>query len=194
MDPVYWAIILLLAGLLVAVIEMFIPSAGILGVLAAVLLIAGIVVGFVDSLQTGAIMLIATAVVVPLLLVALIKIWPSTPIGRRILVPPKKHEDLMPIGEHLDAIRKLTDKVGRAKTKMLPSGMVVIDGVAYDAISDGFAIEQGDPVKVVAVRFNRIYVQPYNPEDELTTDFQDPELLDRSLDELGLESMEDPNP
>ncbi len=191
MDPFYWAFILTAMGLLVVVVEMFIPSAGLLGVLAAVFLISGIVVGFVDSMQTGSLVLMVTAIALPIMFAALVKVWPSTPIGRRILNKAMTRDEVMPIDTFLDEIKRLVDKVGRAKTKMLPSGIVIIENRQYDAISDGFAIEPGDAVKVVAIRFNRIYVQPYNPEDDITTHFNDDKLLERNLDEIGLDAFDD---
>ncbi len=186
MDPLYWSIALIACGLIVVVLEVFIPSAGVLGVLAAVLVVSGIAVGFVDSFQTGAVMLLVTSLLLPVLFVVMVKVWPNTPIGRLILVQPPKSEDVIPVNEHLDAIKKLVNKVGYAKSKMLPSGIIAIDGVQYDAVSEGFAIEAGEPVKVIEIRSNRIYVQPYNPEDDLETHFNSPDLLERSIEELGL--------
>ncbi|MEZ6094259.1 MAG: NfeD family protein [Pirellulaceae bacterium] len=190
MDPFYWAYILLGVGLLIVVVELFVPSAGILGVLASVFLISSVIVGFVDSMQTGAIVLLILLVSLPLMFLALVKIWPYTPLGRRILAKPATRDEIMPRDEYTEHIQHLVGKVGRAKTKMLPSGIVIIDDRQHDAVSDGFAIEPGDPVKVVAVKFNRIYIQPYNPEDDITTNFNDDTLLDKNIEDLGLESFD----
>jgi membrane-bound serine protease (ClpP class) len=100
----------------------------------------------------------------------------------------------MPNASHYKRKASLEGQLGIAKTKMLPSGMVVINGEKYDAISDGFPIEAGDPIKVVEVRENRIYVQPYDGmvEDVSNLPVRDRDILSQPIEELGLESLDDP--
>jgi hypothetical protein len=43
---------------------------------------------------------------------------------------------------------------------MLPSGLVLIDGKSYDAVSDGMAIEPGQAIIVVSVSTQRLVVRP----------------------------------
>ena len=49
-----------------------------------------------------------------------------------------------------------------ARGTMLPSGLVVIEGKTYDAVSEGMAIEAGQTVLVVAVSTQRLVVRPDN--------------------------------
>ena len=88
MDPLYWSLILVAVGLTVIVLELFIPSAGVLGIIAAILLISGVVVGFISGIQTGLIVFLAVLIILPVMFSILIKAWPHTPIGRRILIGP----------------------------------------------------------------------------------------------------------
>lgn len=192
MDPLIAAIILLVLGLLFIVLELFVPSAGILGILAGVCLTAGIVMGFFHSFPTGVVMLLVVVLAMPIVLALMIRIWPSTPIGRRILVKPPTKDEVLPVGNHLDELRETLGKVAIAKTKMLPSGIVVIDQRQFDAVCEGFAVEPGDKVRVVAVRSNRLYVQPYDPNEDLATKFGDGNLHDKSLEEFGIDSLEEP--
>ena len=53
MDPLTWALLLVIVGFLIMFLELFVPSAGILGILAAACLISGVVLGFMHSLSTG---------------------------------------------------------------------------------------------------------------------------------------------
>ena len=71
---------------------------------------------------------------------------------------------------------------------MLPSGQVVIDGEKFDAISEGFPIEPGDRIIVSDVRGNRIYVEPYEGEDE--TEDQDLPVRDRESLEQPIEDFD----
>lgn len=191
----YWALILLLAGLCAVALELFVPSAGIIGIIAGTLIVAGIVVGFMDSLNTGALTLMIAVIALPVLLTAMFKLWPHTPLGKRILLKDLKPEDVLPKKSHYKKRNdSLVGKLGIAKTKMLPSGIVVIDGEKFDAISEGFAIDQGDAVKIVAVREHRIYVQPYDGDvnDASELPVRDRDILSRPIEELGIDSIDDP--
>ncbi len=195
MEPLYLSIILIGAGLAIVLLELFVPSAGILGVLAAVCLISGIVLGFMDGVVTGIVMLIITLLSVPLILAVMIKICASTPIGRRILIGrAESPDDVLPKSDYLDEIRGMVGQLGIAKTKMLPSGMVMVNGKKYDALSEGLPVEQGDAIKVVAIKGNRIVVIPFDGEDVDTDDLpaRDNDILSQPIEELGLDSFDDP--
>ena len=192
---IYWALLLLAIGLCVVVLELFLPSAGMLGILAGALIVTSIVLGFMDGLKTGALMLLITVIALPTLLGVMVKIWPHTPLGKLILLKDLKPEDVLPNqSQRKERKTNLEGQLGVAKTKMLPSGIVIINGEKYDAISEGFAVEAGDPIKVTSVRENRIYVQPYDgtvvdPED---LPARDRDILAQPIEELGLESLDDP--
>lgn len=190
MDPFFWSMILVALGFAVVALELFVPSAGLLGVVAAVLFISGIITGFFHSLQTGAILLLITTLCLPLLFVLLVKVWPNTPIGRRVLIGQMSEEDVLPVGENYNR-ESLIGKKGVAKTKMLPSGMIKIGDRSYDAVSDGFAIEAGQPIKVVSIKMSRILVQPYDPETEVGN-FDEDDVLSQPIAELGIDPIEDP--
>lgn len=182
--------ILVALGFGVVVLELFVPSAGLLGVVAAIFLISGIVTGFFHSMQLGAILLLFTTLCLPLFFALLVKVWPNTPIGRRILIGKMNEEEVMPVREHYKRDSLIGQK-GIAKTKMLPSGMIKIGDRSYDAVSDGFAIEAGQPIKVVAIKMNVIMVQPFDPKDEVP-DFDDDDVLSQSIEELGIDPIDDP--
>ena len=191
----YWALILLLAGLCAVALELFVPSAGIIGIIAATLILSGIVVGFMDGLTTGALMLLIAVIALPVLLTMMFKVWPHTPLGKRILLKDLKSEDVLPKKSHYKKRNdSLVGKLGIARTKMLPSGIVVIDGEKFDAISEGFAIDQGDTVKIVDVREHRIYVQPYEGDvtDAANLPVRDGDILSTPIEELGIDSIDDP--
>jgi membrane-bound serine protease (ClpP class) len=58
-----------------------------------------------------------------------------------------------------DVLSKLVGKRGVAKTLMVPSGQVQIDNVAYDAVSEGPAIEAGQAVVVIKLHTRRLIVR-----------------------------------
>jgi membrane-bound serine protease (ClpP class) len=188
MDPLILAILLLLVGLAVIVMELFVPSAGMLGVLAALLILGGIISSFFHSLVAGASVLAITCLTLPILIALAIKIWPSTPIGRRILIGAMTEQDVLPQSDLQDQLKPLIGRRGIAKTKMLPSGIIVIDDRNYDAISDGFAIEPGTPVEVISIRTKRAVVRPVDPDEPRRVDRDD--VLSQPIDKLGLDPIE----
>ena len=65
MDPLYWSFLLLAVGFAFIVLEVFVPSAGLLGIFAGCFLIAGIVFAFIEGYYTGAIVLLLTFLAIP---------------------------------------------------------------------------------------------------------------------------------
>ena len=188
MEPFYWSMILVALGFGVVLLELFVPSAGILGLVAAILFVSGIAAGYLHSLWLGTTLLAVVACCLLVLFVMMVKVWPSTPLGRRILIGTMSQDEVMPVGEEYEH-EKLVDQKGIAKTKMLPSGMIKIGDRTYDAVSDGFAIEAGQAIKVVAIKMNRILVQPIDA-DTGTQDFSSDDVLSQPFEDLGIDPIE----
>ena len=183
MDYATLSLILLACGILVIVVEMFVPSAGVLGIVAATFLIAGVIVAFLKSLFFGLSILTCTSLAMPILFWLLVKVWPLTPLGKAILM----NDTIEVVPE--STTNTLVGLVGEAKTKMLPSGTVMIDEKPYDAVSEGFAISPGDVVKVISARGNRVYVEPYDGEvdEDGRAVVADTGPLSTPLEELGID-------
>ena len=161
MDLATWAVLLLVLGMILLVLEFFIPSGGALAVLCALSFLGAIVLGFAAGRWTGAFILLTEVVVVPAALAAAVRWWPDTPIGRMILIQrPKSSDEVLPQTLAYRGLKDLVGRRGQAKGLMLPSGLVVIDGKSYDAVSDGMAIEAGQPIIVVNVSTQRLVVRP----------------------------------
>jgi membrane-bound ClpP family serine protease len=182
------AVLMIVVFLLLLALELFIPSGGLLGIAAAAALIAAIVIGFLHSLTAGATILIGAAIGVPFLVSIGLRIWPKTPMGRRMLT----------IDPVADAIREaefraereaIVGKTGVAKTNMLPSGLVEIEGVRMDAVSVGMAIDSGQKVEVVSVSSGKIHVRPIDSEHVTSTRPAIPDSLETPIDSLGIEDF-----
>ena len=124
LPDIAWAILLMLIGCVLVVMEVFIPSGGIISILAAVAFIGSIFIAFQPGPTTGATTgLIFTAVTVfavPTLVALAFKYWPRTPMGKAFLGELPTDEEVLPE----DPRRALLGRVGVARTKMLPSGAV----------------------------------------------------------------------
>jgi len=192
LDPLTWSILLLLVGFALVVLEVFVPSGGILGFLAGVAIVSAIGMTFYHRGPAAGFIFTTVAVVaLPVVMALAFKYWPQTPMGKRFLLGLPTDEETLPHSEQREQLKKLVGKVGVAKSVMLPSGAVRIEGRTIDAVSQGMPIEQGQRVKVVEVKANRVVVRPVD-DDEPVVSSDEGDMLSRSLDSLGIEPLDDP--
>jgi len=183
MDPWVWAILLMVLGLGLAILEVFFPSAGILGFLSFASILAAIFLGFQqEGMEWVGFVLLGVAVVgLPTMVVLALKLWPKTAIGRKVLLMAPQSEDVLPNDPRKDQLRDLVGQMAKAKCKMLPGGAIIVDGRTIDAVSEGMPIAAGQAVRVIEVRGNRVVVRPVDQEissesaeDPLMRPFDDP--------------------
>ena len=188
MEPWIWAALVLVLALALIVVEVFIPSGGIIGFLACACLVTALVLAFRQSATTGFIFLAIAMFGVPAAFATALHFFPGTPVGKWILLDVPKSDEVLPDDERRRALRELVGKVGVAKSLMLPSGVIKIEGRTVDAVSEGMSIEAGQSVYVVEVRGNRVVVRP--TDDGYAPDADD--ALSKPIDSLGLDPFEDP--
>ena len=140
------AVVLLAIALIFFFLEVFIPSGGLLGVLAGGSLIAGIVMLFTVDTTLGLVSLIASLIAVPALLAFGLKVMPDTIIGRLLTLkgPPPRE-----IGGAEPGDVVAIDAKGEAITDLRPIGTCLIDGKRLDCMAEAGVIEAGQPVRVV---------------------------------------------
>jgi len=191
LTPLAWAACLLAFGLLIVLVEMFVPSGGVLAFIAATSVIASIVMAFRHSAAAGVGFMAIAVIGTPILVVIGFKFWPRTPLGRRILLDVPLGDDAVPDADLRKQRHLLVGKIGKTKAEMLPGGPVMVDGKIYDAMSEGDAIDDGTLVKVVEVRGTRLVVRPTDePLPQIQGDPNDP--LNRPIESLGLDPFEGP--
>jgi len=159
MDNWVWAILLLIGALGLGFLELFIPSGGVLGILAVLALLGSVVFAFMQGTVFGLVLLLAVVIGVPFLIWYMLEIWQATPIGRRILLDPSEDPALQP-NEELERHKALLGRTGTAKSLMMPSGMIEIDGQRFDAVSAGMPIDPGTLIRVVQVDGINLTVRP----------------------------------
>lgn len=192
MEAFFWPLMLILLGVILLVLELFVPSGGALGVFAAIAFIAAVGVGYYENPYVGTTSLGMIAVLLPIFLAVFAHLWPKTPIGKLMLLRRTPEEDAsLLVDDEEQQLRRLIGRRGRAKTKMLPSGAVQIDGQLYDAVSEGLAIDAGQPVEVIAQRLRHLVVRPV--ENDATPRPETPEdLLAKPAEDFGVSPFEDP--
>lgn len=189
MSPLAWAALLLAFGLVIMLIEMFVPSGGVLAVISVVAVAASVVMAFRSSSEAGVGFMALSILGTPAVLAIGFKIWPRTPLGRRILLDVPNGDDVLPDPALRKQLKLLVGQIGTAKTLMLPGGPVLVDGEIYDALSEGVAVQPGERVKVIEVRGTRIVVRP--TKDEPPPPPNDPsDPLNVTIDKLGLDPFD----
>lgn len=182
MDYWVWAVILLAIGLSLAIMEVFFPSGGLIGFLSAAAIIAAVTMAFQQGSFVGLLVLSTTLLSVPAVVALALKLWPETAMGRRMLLKPPESAEILPDLPRQRQLKAMIGRIGEAKSTMLPSGAVAIDGHTIDALSEGVPIEIGQRVRVIEVRGNRVVVRPVD--DEVPCDTEENPLA-RPIDSIS---------
>ena len=192
MDPIIWAVLLLVLAVMLGVFELFIPSGGILAFLSLTALAGSVVMAFYQGPVHGIVFFMVVAIGTPCGLWLAVKLWPKTPIGRRIMLTSPDPKNVLPQGH---SFKQLVGQQGMAKSKMLPSGAIEIAGQTYTACSEGMSIAPGTPIEVISVHGVEIIVRPVTVDTSAETFEVAPkpegdDLLSKPAETLGFD--EDP--
>jgi membrane-bound serine protease (ClpP class) len=159
-----FAIVLLGLGFCLVVLEVFVPSGGILSILAVGSVAGGIYLAFQESATAGGIFIATAAVGLPILIYEMLKLFPKTSVGRRVILSgPSSHEEVATSSEL--KLKKLEGKMGTAKSRLRPSGVAEFEGERVDVVTEGMIIEPGTRLKVIEVKGNRVVVREAQTED-----------------------------
>lgn len=166
------AVILLVIGLFVLSLELFLPSAGLLFVIALMCIIGSLVTAFWVHVGVGAIFLLIVTILAFILPSIGFKIWKRTPIGRRMFLDHMGEDD-DPQAADEDRSRSssfdsLMGEIGKTLTPLRPVGMTEIHGRRIDTITEGVMINQGEYVRVVEVHGNRVVVRKIDMAEQPT--------------------------
>ncbi len=206
-----WAIGLILLAAVLLLLELSLPTGGLLGIGGVIALGGGLFLAFSDGLVTGMISTVAVVLMFPALAAVAIRVWPHTPIGRRILnLPPGDADESASlfVDPRHEQLRMLVGRVGVTKTDLLPSGLIEVDRQRFDVVAQGAAIDRGEFVEVISVQAGKIRVRATDrrPEEQATAKSgalisgdaeaadadRTPDLDQTTLAELDLEDLGDP--
>lgn len=160
-----WGIGLLAAALLLIMVEAIVPSAGVIGLVAAAVAIGGIICLFKVSVVWGIIGIVAFIGLGGVGFLFALSIMPSTRFGRRLVHGDDADaladdEDGAPPTDPLAELEHLIGQEGTAMTDLRPVGAVKIGDTRYPAISEVSYIRSGTRVRVTSVDAAQIRVRP----------------------------------
>ena len=155
-DTATWAVIFAGVGVILLVGELLLPTHGLLGVAGLVGIAAAIVNCYRIDPVLGTGVLVAAAASVPFVWTAVVRLWPLTPVGRRVVLP----RVVSPVA----APPVNAGCTGVTVSEMRPMGLcefTLADGRSerLEAISEHGMIHPDRPVKVVSVSGNRLVVR-----------------------------------
>lgn len=142
-DALMLALSLFAAGAILLIAETVLPTFGILGVMGVLCILGSVVACFVVSNTLGVVVLVALTVASPLLFSLAMRIWPKTPIGKRLILnhaEPAPEKPTFTLGQ-----------TGVCMTEMRPIGECEFDGKRLEAMSELGIIPAGSTVKIVSV-------------------------------------------
>jgi membrane-bound ClpP family serine protease len=142
-------------GIMVIIAEIFIPSLGVLAVIALALLSYSLYIVFTSISTTAGIVFTGLdIIIVPLIVVLGIKILAKSPLALKREL--SKQNGVVSQKEKLETYINMK---GIAVTDLRPAGMAQINSQRVDVVTDGDYIEADTPVIVTGVAGNRIVVE-----------------------------------
>jgi membrane-bound serine protease (ClpP class) len=172
-----WEELLLVSvGVLLLALEVFVlPGTTVAGIAGGVALAAGLGMTLVSAGATVSVIITALGRVALSLLVAIVaalalfRVLPHLPIGRRLVLATGMQADLGYFSAP-ESDRRWLGRTGKALSPMRPAGIAEIDGARVDVVSDGGFIDAGAPIEVTRVDGNRIVIRPLAQQKENTHD------------------------
>jgi membrane-bound serine protease (ClpP class) len=137
------------AALAILVLEVFIPSGGVLAVMGGIGLVVSIYYGFQTSAILGVGQILASIIAIPLMFY----------YGLRKMTLDKKLDSSEGFHSEKGGMDYLLNKQGVVLTSLRPSGAIIIEGKRYDVVTEGEMIDKDTPVNVVRIEGARIVVR-----------------------------------
>jgi membrane-bound ClpP family serine protease len=155
-----WGLILLAVAVVLVIIDLFVPSMGMLSLAGIAVAIAGCVVLFRYDTTWGFVGVTSCLVGGPALFALGFKIMPHTPVGKRLILNDKVLKvPQAGTKEVFNDLESLIGQAGLVVSDLRPVGIVKIDNAKYDALSETTLIRAGATVKVIAVEGSTLKVR-----------------------------------
>ncbi|MCA9052599.1 MAG: hypothetical protein KDA75_02125 [Planctomycetaceae bacterium] len=157
------ALLLMIVGFALIVMEVFIPSGGMILILCVVAFASSVWCAYKAwwGVSDGYFWAFVAALVVliPGATVASFRLLERSPMGRRVILSGPSQAEVTPHQEEVSRLTALIGRHGESLTLMTPGGMVSVDGKRLHAESEGMLISAGRPIEVIGVKGTRVLVR-----------------------------------
>ena len=152
MTPTTLTLLLLAGGVALLVVEMLLPTHGLLGVVGAAALVAAVVVSFRADRRVGLGLAVALVALSPFAAMLWVKVWPKTAVGKRMILAPVKEAPAAPV------VR--VGQAGVTASELRPMGVCDFGAERVEARAERGTIPPGRRVEVIALVDGRPTVRP----------------------------------
>lgn len=190
MTVLFWPIAFLAIGLLLMILEVFVPSGGFIGFSALFCVVLSLWHAFQHSTRLGAFFVVVDLAAVPLTVMAAFWLWTRTPMSRRMFLQPPAPDEIDVSHSALNS-SLVVGLEGRALTPLRPCGHLEIDGRRYDGLAEEGFIPEGAPVRVVKARSGQLVVRASRPVAQVDSALLGPHGAAASPGEFPISLIED---
>ena len=161
-----WGIVLLGLAVLLLLIEAFVPAGGLIGVLAVVSAITGLVLITWSNTVLGLIATLLTLIAAPVLVMLMLKYAPDMPITRLMSLGNDGISKTDPASEAAPAqaggpsAQLRPGDTGQALTALRPMGTCRIRGRTLECTAQDAMIEPDTPVTIRRIDGHQVWVSP----------------------------------
>ncbi len=147
------------------VVEIFVPSFGLLTVCALVCLVGGVSVFFQYGTAIGWVGVGIAAVLIPVIWIIAYRLFPNSSFGRKIILgpPDRSAGDAIPDNAGLQS---MLGRAGVVLTPLRPVGMCDFDGERIECVSEAGYVEKDREVKVIHVEGTQLTVRLAEGQDD----------------------------
>lgn len=151
-------IFLIIVAAVLLVLEIFIPSFGLLTMCAISSLVAGIWLFFKQSVPIGWLGVMIAAVIMPITWIIAYRVFPKTSFGRSVtLARPKRQKgDAIPDTPDL---KEMLGQTGQVLTPLRPVGMCDFAGTRFECVAETGYVEKDSMIKVIHVEGTQLTVR-----------------------------------
>ncbi len=154
-------IALALLGFGAIILEFFVPSAGIIGIIGTGCVITGVVLTYTHyGIMAGTIFLIACAITGPVILFLYFKLFPKSYIGKKLILHNQMLNKKGFVSGESEEYGDIIGKEGITETVLRPVGKAFIIDKSYNVTTIGDFIPKDSKIIVIQIEGNRIVVSP----------------------------------
>jgi membrane-bound serine protease (ClpP class) len=188
MDYSTIAVMMALLTLFLLVAEFFIPSGGLISIVA---LLCGTISVWGAWKAWGGnspviwwSYLVIFFTLIPVVLGTVVVILPKTKYGRKLLLEPAPAGESKANLKERQELEQLIGKRGTTATLHTPGGFVLVNGRRHHSESEGLLIEPDTPVEVVRISGTRLVIREIDPGTERENNPEDERAASQTGDDL----------
>ena len=160
-----FAVFLFVACAIILVLEIFVPSFGLLSLVAIGALAGGVAIFFNSGTAVGWLGIGIAVVVIPIVWIVTYRIFPKTRFGKSVILGKVERDkgDAVP---DTNELKSLMGAVGVVLSPLRPVGMCDFDGRRVECVAETGYIEKDSKVQVIDVEATQLTVRLTESESE----------------------------